>query len=393
MRIRSITLFCGTPEKLPRAGKLAQAARRALTDAGFEVQTLRAALSPIDVWFSGAAKELPQAGAAIEKQSREAGFDYISLGELRPDAETLAVLPAIIQVTSAVFASCSMTLGERTVRSSVLPPLAKAVLETSTAVPNGFGNLRFCATARARAGTPFFPAATARDRDDFSFALALECADLALEAAQAASSSIDAMAKLSSAIEGHSAAMQKILEACAREHACEFLGFDWSLAPHPDQNRSIGAALEALSGAPIGEWGTLSAVAQLTRAVKSANVRHTGFSGVFLPVLEDFTLAQRAGENRFDLQRLLLYSAVCGSGLDTIPLPGDVKPEAISALLSDVATLALVLNKPLTVRLMPVPGLRAGEKTTFDFPYLINTQPLALSGAAQKLLRDSCVLL
>ncbi len=65
--------------------------------------------------------------------------------------------------------------------------------------------------------------------------------------------------------------------------------------------------------------------------------------------------------------------AVCGTGLDTIPLPGDTSAEAIAHLLLDVATLAWRLNKPLSARLFPVPGKRAGESTAFSSPYLTNT--------------------
>lgn len=48
------------------------------------------------------------------------------------------------------------------------------------------------------------------------------------------------------------------------------------------------------------------------------------------------------------------------SGLDTVPIPGDTPPAAISALIRDTAALAFRLNKPLTVRLFPVPGTPAG---------------------------------
>ena len=42
-------------------------------------------------------------------------------------------------------------------------------------------------------------------------------------------------------------------------------------------------------------------------------------------------------------------------------MPGDTPPSAICALIRDTAALAFRLNKPLTVRLFPVPGKAAGE--------------------------------
>jgi uncharacterized protein (UPF0210 family) len=85
-------------------------------------------------------------------------------------------------------------------------------------------------------------------------------------------------------------------------------------------------------------------------------------------------LGQRWTEGRVDAHRLLLYSSVCGTGLDAVPLPGDSSVEFIAHLLLDVATLAHRLNKPLSARLFPVPGKKAGEYTTFTSPYLTNTR-------------------
>ena len=40
---------------------------------------------------------------------------------------------------------------------------------------------------------------------------------------------------------------------------------------------------------------------------------------------------------------------------------------------SDVASLAVKWNKPLSARLQPVPGKKPGEWTEFQDPYLFNT--------------------
>jgi hypothetical protein len=67
-----------------------------------------------------------------------------------------------------------------------------------------------------------------------------------------------------------------------------------------------------------------------------------------------------------------MYSAVCGTGLDTVPLPGSISDSKIEALLMDISALSLRLNKPLTARLMPVPGMDSGQKTRFDFAFFKN---------------------
>lgn len=82
------------------------------------------------------------------------------------------------------------------------------------------------------------------------------------------------------------------------------------------------------------------------------------------------------------------HAAVCGCGLDTVPVPGATQGQpaqerqallgATAALLLDVSALAFRLDKPLSVRLLPVPGASAGQQTAFDSPYLLNCATLAL---------------
>ena len=108
------------------------------------------------------------------------------------------------------------------------------------------------------------------------------------------------------------------------------------------------------------------------RALRAARFTRAGFSGLMLPVIEDSTLAERYARGECTTADLLLYSAVCGTGLDVVPLPGDVTADQIAAIILDVATLATALDKPLTARLLPVPGKRAGDPTDFDFPFFAN---------------------
>jgi uncharacterized protein (UPF0210 family) len=124
--------------------------------------------------------------------------------------------------------------------------------------------------------------------------------------------------------------------------------------------------------------GSLAAAAFLADAIDRAHFPRTGFSGLMLPVLEDAALARRSAEGLLSTKDLLLFSAVCGAGLDTLPLPGDVSVEALSAVLLDVAALAHRLGKPLTARLLPIPGKGPGDPTNFNFAYFANSRVMAL---------------
>src|SRR5690349_19961417 len=99
----------------------------------------------------------------------------------------------------------------------------------------------------------------------------------------------------------------------------------------------------------------------MTRAIRRTRLRRCDFSSVRLPLLEDSVLARRAAEHPPSVHDLLLYSAVGGTGLDTIPLPGDISEAELAGIYLHVAALFVALEKPLTVRVMPVPGASARD--------------------------------
>src|SRR5260370_8192175 len=152
------------------------------------------------------------------------------------------------------------------------------------------------------------------------------------------------------------------------------------LSAAPLKEISIVAAMEELIAQPFGASGTLTAAATVTSAIKNVRVKQTGYNGLMLPILEDSRLAQRWSEGRVSLEGLLSYSAVCGTGLDTVPLPGDITIEQLDMIIGDMATLAFKWHKPLSARLLPGKGKGPGEMTELDDPFFVNAviQPLKL---------------
>jgi hypothetical protein len=118
----------------------------------------------------------------------------------------------------------------------------------------------------------------------------------------------------------------------------------------------------------------MTAALIITTAVKAVPVRQIGYSGLMVPVMEDKLLARRWSEGTYDTDSLLAYSAVCATGVDTVPLPGDISEAQLMRIYGDVASLAWKWRKPLAARLQPVTGRKAGEDTGFDDPYLFNTK-------------------
>jgi len=388
MKIRSITYFLnpGWPldeTKLQAAGNYLREAKSAFQAEGYEVQTTRMATIPFPTLLKGDISQTAPLAQAIEHIATELGIAYIALGPALPEyPDSYTVIPEAIAATENVFFSGVMA-DHSSIHSAALRACAEIIVRCGPLDPNGFGNLYFAALANVPPGAPFFPAAY-HQGDQPVFAIATEAADLAVEAFNGPWTLDEGRMRLVSSIEKHGQALARIAtDLQSASTSTTFGGIDFSLAPFPADNQSLGGAVEGIGIPKIGRHGSLTAAALLTEAVDRANFLHTGFSGFMQPVLEDSMLAKRAAEGTLTIKDLLLYSAVCGTGLDTVPLPGDVSADQIAALLLDLSVLALRLDKPLTARLMPIPEKKAGDPTGFNFEFFANSKVMALE--AEKL--------
>ncbi|HPH94250.1 MAG TPA: DUF711 family protein [Anaerolineaceae bacterium] len=383
MKIRSITCFHPISWPLWEAGLhhlglFAQQARQAFTAAGFEVQSLRLATTPFCLSCQPA--DLPQLAREAEEVALQAGFDYISLGPaLLSHPESYAAIPDALAVTKSVFFSGMMADPQtRQLSLKAVRACARIIHRASTILPDGFANLRFTALGNVTPGAPFFPAAYHQGPTP-AFSLALESSDVAIQAFKNVRNIDEGRQNLVNIITHTAANLEAVAQSLRLASSqMNFGGLDFTFAPYPEDARSSGAAIEQFGIPAVGLAGSLAASAILTEALGRIPYARCGFNGLMLPQLEDSILARRAAEGYLTTNDLLLYSAVCGTGLDTIALPGDSTPEQISALLLDVAALSLRLDKPLTARLMPIPGKKAGEETCFDFSYFANSRILPL---------------
>lgn len=385
MKIRSITTFfdpsLNSPDRiLPVLSKFAREASAACQGRGMSVQSLRLATSPFAVWTSGPSVDgMVELAVNLEKRANASGFMYISLGTALPEhPASFEFLSPILATTQSVFVTGTMTGSGGRVSLEAVKAIGEVVSQVSTITPDGFTNLRFAALGNVPAGSPFLPSAYHTPGNAPAAALAIECADLVLEEFSRASSLAEARKNLLARLETLAVELQKALQEPCTRFGVQFLGIDFSPAPYPSPDCSSGASLEALGINRLGISGTLSAAAFLADTLDRGNWPRSGFNGLMLPVLEDATLAARAAEGSLTIKDLLMVSAVCGTGLDTIPLPGDASPQQVAALLLDVAVLSQRLDKPLTARLMPIPGKKAGDPVEFDFEYFANSRVMAL---------------
>ena len=377
-KIRAITAFINLDrvrykEQVADALKMLRRAQTTFESRGYQVQTIRIATQPFPEYTKGLTKEQAiaffkeyDALAVREKFAASIGPAMLNADDSAAQGELLG---EILFNTKSLNATL-VVAGEEGVRWNAVGAAAR-VMKKLEETEHSQGNFRFAATAMVPPLTPFFPAAY-HTGFGHQFAIALESANIvaaafkdARDLGMARQRLIDALAAMAFDVEHQAGRVDQ-------ETGWAYMGID--LSPAPSGDVSIGAAIENLTTQPVGMSGTLTAAATITAAVKDVKVKQTGYNGLMLPILEDTRLAQRWSEGHISIDALLSYSAVCGTGLDTIPLPGDISAEQLSLIIGDMASLAVKWHKPLSARLLPVLGKGWGEMTEFNDPFLVNAK-------------------
>ena len=371
MKIRTITTGIPlpfAPYQLQRAANFNAACQAYFEAHGYDVQTTRVSSQ---IWDEVRDVETI---LALETEARALGVTFTSLGTILPEkrhTETqLACVTDVIVQSETLFATVTLTTPAGNMASDIAENVANIIQRIAHQTEAGYGNLRFAALMNCPPNTPFFPAAYWQDTRT-NFGIGWQAIELVQDAFTDAPNLEVGLQNLKTVMEAEGQKIVALAETLAQEWGVKFVGIDASLAPLGDD--SIAYAMEQQLPGYFGEPGTLTVAAGLTRTLQSLELPLCGYSGLMLPVLEDVGLGERSEAGYFNLDSLLLYSSVCGIGLDTIPIPGDASTSQIAAILTDVATLSIQLSKPLSVRLFPVPGCNANCMTEFDSPYLTNT--------------------
>jgi len=379
MKIRAITtgLNLSYPVEESEVRKTAQfnlRAKRIFEDNGYDVQTVRVATQPWTEYLGSLSQnQMVNEIERLEQICVNNGIGFLSIGTVR-DQKSIDVIPAINKGTNIVYATATIGDVESGINYEVARRAAKAIITISKTTEGGYGNIRFAALSNCPPDIPFFPASY--HQGETCFAIGLEDSDLVARAFENSENLIEAEQNLASVFAIEVKKVEEIAEGIAKREKILLKGIDVSEAPSLQKDESIAFAYEKLNLGKFGAPGTLAISGVITKVLKSLDVKKCGYSGLMLPILEDVGLATRCGEAFFGIDDILLYSAVCGTGLDCIPLPGDISEDKIYAILLDMATLSIKLDKPLSARLFPIPNKNAGETAHFESPYLVDCQIL-----------------
>jgi len=341
---------------------------------GYEVETVRIVTQPLAELIEGQsdAEALKFLKGLDSLAAQESFIPNVGPGMMRDsdDPHAMHLLAQVLSTLPHIDASAIMA-GDDGIHWKVIRETAALVRYVTDHSPRSQGNFNFTATAMLRPYGPFYPG-TYHTGTGKRLSLGFEGANIVQEVFSHTRGDFSAsVAELTRQLTVHAKVGEAIGEQVAAATGWTFMGVDPTPAPMGDV--SIGAAMEAYTGAKFGSSGTLAAALIITTAVKAVPVKQIGYAGLMVPVMEDKLLAKRWAEGTYNTDSLLAYSAVCGTGLDTIPLPGETSVEQIARMLGDVAALAWKWHKPLSARLLPVMGKKAGDSTEFHDQYLFNT--------------------
>ena len=389
-KVRAVTGFItidakSYPSQFEEAAKFLTQVRETIQASGYDVQGIRITTQPFPDYTRGLSRA--EALKLLRGISELAGKQHfaVSVGPaMSKNSDStgpVEVLTDALSTPGNRVSGTIVTAGEDGIHWDAVRQAAHLIKTVGERSPHGQGNSSFAATAMIRAYVPFYPGSWHPAGGPRSFSIGLESANVVMDVLAREHDPRTAAAALTKALTVHARAVEAAAMKATAGSGWTYAGIDPTPAPRGPV--SIGAAIESFTGAPFGSPGSETAAGIITRAVKAVPVKQAGYSGLMLAVLEDDTLLRRWSEGTYGIDSILAYSAVCATGVDTVPLAGDTSEDTIARIIGDVATLAFKWNKPLATRLLPAPGKKVGDMTEFSGIYE-NTIIQPLSGSPRR---------
>jgi len=377
------------------ASRLVEVCNRVGAKYGIPVINKRVAISPASSLLAGhghaAAVHLAK---TLDQAALECGVDFVGgftalvqKGFTEGDKVVVESLPEVLAQTRRVCASVNVRPRRAGINMDAVGEMGRVVLRIAeaTAAQRGFGCAKLVVFANIPEDNPFMAGAyLGSGEPEAAVNIGVSgpgvvCSALKRRLAIAEKLTLGDLAE---EIKITSFRVTRVGELIGREVAAE-LGIpfgivDLSLAPTPTVGDSIGEILKTLGIDRIGAPGSTAALAMLNDAVKKGGLFASssvgGLSGAFIPVSEDATLADAVAQKHLVLEKLEAMTSVCSVGLDMIAIPGDTPAETIAAIIADEMAIGVINDKTTAVRLVPVPGAKAGE--VVDFGGLFGSMPV-----------------
>jgi len=374
------------------AGRLVETAQSVEAEFGIPIVNKRIAVTPIALVAAACPEEdYTPIALAMDRAADDCGIDFIGgftalvqKGATRSDTRLMRSIPAALANTKHVCASVNLASTRAGINMDATLFMARIIKETAalTADRGGIGCAKLVVFCNMVEDNPFVAGANlgVGERD-----LVLHCGVSGPGVVRHAISMLGPTADLGTLAETIKRTAFKITrmgELVGREVAARmgvpFGIVDLSLAPTPALGDSVADVLELMGLERTGTHGTTMALALLTDAVKKggamAAMNVGGLSGAFIPVSEDAGMVEAVKVGALSLDKLEAMTSVCSVGMDMVAVPGDTSAETLACLIGDEMAIGMVNTKTTAVRIIPVPGMKAGEEV--EYGGLLGTAPI-----------------
>jgi len=370
-------------DKLLRiAGPLVNVGREIETEYGIPIINKRVSVSPIAL-VAAASDDVDYSPWArtLDEVAKELGIDFIGgfsalvqKGIASGDRRLIDSIPRALARTDRVCASVNVASSKSGINMDAVKEMGRIIKEAAglSADRDGLACAKFVVFCNAPEDNPFMAGAFhGPGEGDSCLNVGVSGPGVikaAIESCRGAS--FDVLADTIKKTAFKITRMGQLVGAeAARRLGVPFGILDLSLAPTPEVGDSVARILEEMGLESTGTHGSTAALAMLTDMVKKGGVMAStsvgGLSGAFIPLSEDEGMVAAVRAGSLHLDKLEAMTCVCSVGLDMVAIPGDTKTSTISAIIADEMAIGMVNNKTTAVRIIPVPGKKAGEWAEF----------------------------
>lgn len=357
---------------------------------GIPIVNKRIAVTPISLIMEThcTPEKYVRMAQTLDRAASDAGIDFIGgfgalvqKGLTRADSMLVTELPEVLSLTQRVCAFLNVGSTHAGLNLDAINSLGSVLKETARRTRNGIGCTKFVAFVNAPEDNPFMAGAYhGVGEPDVTLNVGISGPGVVRSVVEK-NPDCD-LTELSEVIKRTVFKITRAGELIGRELA-QKLGIpfgivDISLASTTARGDSVANVVEAFGIEHIGAHGSTLALALLMDAVKKGSAMASGnvggLSGTFIPVSEDAGMIEAVRRGALSLDKLEALTAVCSVGMDMFAIPGDVPEETIAAIIADELAIGIVNDKTTAVRLIPVPGKKAGDLV--EFGGLLGTAPV-----------------
>lgn len=369
--------------KLLRVGRqLVPTVNEVARDLGIPIVNKRISVTPISLVGAAAGPKcfVPLA-LSMDKAAQELGVDFIAgfsapvhRGISPSDRALLDSLPEALNRTERVCSSISLASTRAGINMDAVADMGRIILDIAGRQPHldGLPCCRLVVFCNQPEDNPFVAGAMHGPGEaDVVIHVGVSGPGVVKAAVERAPGAT--LHELADIIKVAAFKITRLGEMAGREVARR-LGYplgivDLSLAPTPARGDSVAEILQVMGLEYCGVHGSTAALAMLNDAVKKGGAMASGavggLSGAFIPLSEDAAMVDAAKAGALGLDKLEAMTCVCSVGLDMVAVPGDTPAETLSAIIADEMAIGMINGKTTAVRIIPVPGKRAGDFVNF----------------------------